>query len=102
MPPCRAGPAECHPAHHVVRRGHHFDKAAGEIEAAICATLYHALEVPAVVVGTQMRHADVDAAIGSSAPRSHLRKNSTRHDVARGALELRVVIAHEPLGIAIE
>jgi hypothetical protein len=42
---------ELHPAHHVVRGGHHLDQPAREIESAIAAAIDHSLELRAHVIG---------------------------------------------------
>ncbi len=51
-------------AHHVVRGGNDFDEPAGEVEAAIGAALDHALELRAHVGLSQVRHRDVEPAVG--------------------------------------
>ena len=47
----RAVGVEHHAAHHVVRRRHDLDEAAGEIEAAVGAALDHALELRRTLSG---------------------------------------------------
>jgi hypothetical protein len=54
-----------------VRRWHDFDKSAGEIEAAVVAALYHALEELAHLIGAEMAHGDVQPAVRSELPFAH-------------------------------
>ena len=89
-------------AHHVMRGRHDFDLARGEIETAIGATLDHALELAAHVLGTEMRHAEPDAAVGRRAPGAHLAEDCARHDVARRALPARIVTVHEAIAVAVQ
>src|SRR6185437_10403892 len=98
----RAVGRELDTAHHVVRGRHDFYLARGEIEAAIGATLDHALELAAYALRTKMRHAEPDATVRCSTPRAHLVEDCARHDVARRALPSRIVTIHEAIAVAVE
>src|SRR5690606_39522592 len=81
---------EHQPTHHVVGGGHHFHQAAGQVEAAVGATLDHALELLAHFLGAQVAHLNVHAAVGCGAPGPHFGEDAARHDVARGTFTARV------------
>ena len=86
---------EYHAAHHVVRGRYHLDQATGQIEAAVRATLDHALELLAHFLGAEMVHLDIDSAVGRSAARTHFGINGTGDDIARGAFLTCIVMLHE-------
>ncbi len=85
-----------------MRRRHHFDQAAGEIETAIAAAIHHALELFRHFGRPKMAHLDIDAAVARSAPGAHLGIDGAADDVAGGALELWIVVAHEAVHGAVE
>ncbi len=91
-----------HAAHEIVRGRHHFDQAAGEIEAAIAAAIDHAFELLRHLRRTEMAHLDIDAAILRRAAGFHLGRDGAADDIARGAFELCVIVAHEAMHRAIE
>ena len=85
-----------------MRGGHHLHEAAGKIEAAVAAAVDHALEFLRHLSRPEMAHLDVEPAMRRGAPRLHLRVHGAADDVAGGALELFIIIAHEALHRAIE
>src|SRR5262245_40924072 len=85
-----------------MRSGHHLHESAGEIEAAVAAAVDHALEFLRHLGRPEMAHLDVEAAMRRGAPRLHLRVHGAADEVARGPLELVVVVAHEALHRAVE
>ncbi len=84
-------------AHHVVRSGNHFDQSASKIEAAVGATLDHALELLAHALGTEVSHGNVEPAMRRRVALADLAEHRARYEVARGTLGLRIVGGHEPL-----
>ena len=89
-------------AHEIMRRRHHLDKAASKVEAAIGAALHHAGEFLRDIVGPQMRHGDMDAALRGGVALAHLVIDGAADNVARGALAALVIAEHEPLAIAVQ
>ena len=85
-----------------MRRRHHLDKAASKVEAAIGAALHHAGEFLRDIVGPQMRHGDMDAALRGGVALAHLVIDGAADNVARGALAALVIAEHEPLAIAVQ
>ena len=103
--PLERGAAVCvefDAAHHVMRGGEHLDIAAREIETAIGAAFHHALELFGDLFRSQMRHADMDAAIGGAAPGAHFLIHGARNDIARRALAMGVNVQHEAFPGAVE
>src|SRR6185436_3692613 len=98
----RAIQPEHGPAHHVVRGRNDLDQPAREVEAAIGAALDHALELLRHALRPEMTHADVDAAVRGDPAGAHLGVDRARDDVARRALALGVVAAHEALVRAVQ
>src|SRR5690606_13264326 len=86
----------------VVRRRHHLDQAAGEIEAAIGTALDHAFELFADLIRPEVAHLDVDAAVARRAARAHFGVYGLTYFVARCPLGLRVDALHEALHVAVE
>ena len=89
-------------AHHVMRRRHHLDQPAGEVEAAVPAALDHALEALLDRSGTEMGHGDVEPAAFGDIAGAHLARHGAADDIAGGALQAGVVALHEPLAVAAE
>src|SRR6185312_6387210 len=77
----RAIDGKLHAPHHVVRSGHDFDLAGGEVEPTVGAAFDHSLELAADVVGTQVCHAEPHAAVRRRSSCAHLRKDGARDDV---------------------
>ena len=93
---------EDNPAHHVMRRRHHLDQPARKIKAAISAARDHAGELPGNVLGPEVRHRQIDPAMGACAAGAHLLEDGTRDDVARGTLGPGIIGAHETRPGAVE
>src|SRR6185312_776457 len=89
------------PAHHVMRGRDDFDTARREIEAAIRATLDHALEILPDFLGAEMTHLDIDAAMRAREAFANAILNRTADDVARRALAALVVVEHETLAFGV-
>ena len=89
-------------AHEIMRRRHHFDQAAGQIETAVAAAIDHALELLRHFGRSEMTHLDIDAAVARSASGAHLGIDGAADHVAGGALEFWIVIAHEAVHGAVE
>ena len=85
-----------------MRGRHHFDEAAGEIETAIAAAVDHALELLRHIGRAEMTHLDIDAPVRSGAAGPHLGIDGAADDIAGGAFEFRIVIAHEAVHGAVE
>ena len=98
--PGRAVGLEAHPAHQVVRRRHHLDPSAGEIEATIGAALDHALELGAHLVGAEMAHVDIDPAARRRVALAHLLVDGAGDDVPRRPFRRRAVTSHEAPAVA--
>src|SRR5690606_31027323 len=88
--------------HHVMRGGNHFDQATRQVKTTICATLDHAFELLAYGVWPQVVHLYIDTTIGTDATSTHFRKNTTRHDIARGPLTARINIMHKAFMVTIQ
>src|SRR6185295_194134 len=73
-------------AHYVVRSRHHFNQAAGEIEAAVSAALEHAAELFPDEVPVQVAHGDEEPAAGARVAGTHLLIHGARDEVPRCAL----------------
>src|SRR5262249_21155714 len=86
---------EHHAAHHVMGGRDHLDAPGREIEAAVGATLDHALEFTAHAVGTEMAHLDPYAAIRAGVAAPDAIHDGAADAVAGGALAPRVVGQHE-------
>ena len=85
-----------------MRSGHDFHATRCEIEAAVGAAFNHPLELAPDVVGSEMRHADVDAAIRCRASGAHLGEDGTPLPLE---IDLRGMTADEigyPLAGALE
>src|SRR5262249_59243560 len=89
-------------ANEVMRGGHDLEEPASEIEAAVTAAIHHALELLRHCGRPEMAHLDVDAAVRARAPGLHLRVDGATDDVAGGALEVCVIVAHEAVHRAVE
>ena len=91
-----------HATHEIMRRRHHFDQAAGQIETAVAAAIHHALEFLRHFGRAEMTHLDIDAAVARGASGAHLGIDGAADDVTGGALEFWIVIAHEAVHGAVE
>jgi hypothetical protein len=87
---------ELHPAHHVMRRRHHLDQAADQVEPHVAAAVDHALELLRHHLGVEMPHGDVEPAVRpGAAVVLHQVVHGAADDVAGGAFLAFVVLAHE-------
>ena len=85
-----------------MRGWHDLDPAGGQIKAAILAALDHAGEFLPNVVGPEMRHFDMDAALRCGVALAHLVIDGAADDVAGCPFATLVIAEHESLAIAVQ
>ncbi|MNT15183.1 hypothetical protein D3C72_1502250 [compost metagenome] len=93
---------ELHSTHQIVGRRHDLDEAAGQVKAAVGATVHHAREGLADLLRPQVVHLDIHAAHRAGASGAHLGIDAAADHVPCGAFAARIVIQHETVARAVE
>src|SRR5487761_2531609 len=82
--------------------GNHLHPSIGKIKTAIGTPLHHPLEATPNVGGAKMAHLNPHAAIGGRMAFQNAVHDTAAHDIAGGALALRIIMVHEPLARIVE
>ena len=98
---CRCIDVKLHTAHHIVRGRHDLDPAASQVKATVGTALDHTGKSFGDILGTKVRHLDIDTAHWCSVARSHFRIDTAADDIAGGTLGVSVVVQHKAFAITI-
>ena len=87
--------------HEIVRRRHHFDPPASQIETTIGAAFDHTGKLSRYIFRAEMTHCNIDATVGCRIATTHFGINSTADDIAGCALARRIVVRHKTFTVTV-